>query len=71
MIVIEVKRTKRQANGKALGTWNMQWGHQHWYGTWKADEDGGVEWIKGDPVVETPIDEDALRDLIYCAHDDY
>lgn len=68
-IRIAVEETQKFKNGKRQGVWRMSWGHSHWTGTWKSDQDDIVT-IAGDPVLETPISQEALEELIYCTQED-
>jgi hypothetical protein len=65
-INIEVVQTA--AARARTGYWKMQWGDRRWEGLWTSDADEVIV-VRGDAVRETPISEDALRELIYCTQD--
>lgn len=66
LIEIKVEETKVFKNGNRTGDWYMRWGHQEWRGTWKQLDGDGAIVIMGDLVLETPITQEALEELIYC-----
>ena len=66
-IGIEVEETEVFKNGNRKGTWSMRWSHQRWEGTWREMDEKIT--VAGDPLVETPISEEALIDLIYCTQE--